>query len=251
VTPIVEVLQELAQATGGRFIVEEGDVTGAPLDEVLDMISSDEDATTPTGMVLSTITESPEDYLRHYLAAGDARLAWLRDQAAQTGGPQRLDQSRDSLAPLWGWAIGRLQLRPEDAPREKVILETGSVFQRPKDAVLPMWYGRRASLAPYIWSDESLAVIDAVAFYAAECVRRAVPELTWQVGHEDYRGYMYEGQPVLAGRGRDLEPITSLVSPLLVGKVYHLRNADPADPRTPPAAEDLRDWFDAEVAERH
>ncbi|WP_328533918.1 hypothetical protein OG836_04925 [Micromonospora zamorensis] len=248
VTRVVEVLQEVAQATGGRFVVQEGDVTGAPLGEVLDMISSDEDDRTPAGMVLSTTAESDEDFLGRYLAAGDERLAWLHDQAARTGRPQRLDHSRDSLAPIWGWAIGRLELRPADAPREKVILENGSVFQRPTDAVLPMWYGRSALLAPHIWSDESLALIDAVAFYAAECVRHAVPELSWQVGHGETRGYVYEGQPVLAGRGHDLEPISSLRP--LMGKVYHLRNPDPVDPRTPPAAEDLRDWFDAAVAER-
>ncbi|MFU8872689.1 hypothetical protein [Micromonospora sp. SL4-19] len=251
VTPIVEVLQELAQVTGARFIVEEGDVTGAPLRQVLDMISPGGDATTPTGMVLSTSTEPPEDYLRRYLAAGDERLAWLRDQAARTGGPQRLDHSRDSLAPLWSWAIGHLQLRPTDAPREKVILETGGVFQRPKDAVLPMWYGRSPLIAPVAWSDESLALIDAVAFYTLECVRRTLPELTWQVGHQEQRGYHLEGLPVLAGRGFDLEPITSLLP--IAGKVLrHLRNPEPdaADPRTPPAGEDLRDWFDAAVAER-
>ncbi|MGS2613574.1 hypothetical protein ACVCAH_03440 [Micromonospora sp. LZ34] len=248
VTPVVEVLQELARATGGRFVVEEGDVTGAPLRQVLDMISPDEDGRTPTGMVLGSIAESAEDYMRRYLAAGDQRLAWLHGQAARTAGPQRLDFSRESLAPLWGWAIGRLQPRPADAPREKVILEDGSVFQRPTDAVLPMWYGRSPLLAPHIWSDESLALIDAVSFYAVECVRHAVPELGWQVGRGETRGYLYEGQAVLAGRGRDLEPVTAL-KPLL-GKVYYLRNPDPGNPRTPPAAEDLRDWFDAAVAER-
>lgn len=250
VTPIIDMLQELAQSAGGRFIVEEGDVTGAPLGDVLNMISSDEDGTTPAGMVLHTATESDEDYLRRYLAAGDERLAWLRDEAAKTGGPQQFDYSRDSLAPLWGWAIGRLRLRPADATREKVILENGSVFQRPTDAVLPMWYGRSAFLAPCAWSDESLALVDAVAFYAVECVRRAVPELTWKVGHEEVRGYTHEGQPVLAGRGFDLEPISSLYSPEFLGKVYHLHHPDPENPRIPPAGKDLQEWFDEAVAQR-
>jgi hypothetical protein len=82
-------------------------------------------------------------------------------------------------------------------------------------------------------------------------VRRAVPELTWQVGHEDVRGYMHEGQPVLAGHGHDLEPITSLI-PIAGKVVYQLRHPepDPADPRTPPAGEDLRDWFDTAAAQR-
>ncbi|MET8234288.1 hypothetical protein ABZS77_26800 [Micromonospora sp. NPDC005298] len=110
VTRVLEVLQEVAQAAGGRFVVEEGDVAGAPFGEVLDMISSDEDERTPAGKVLSTTAESDEDFPRRYLAAGDERLAWLHDQAAHTRGAQRLDHSRDSLAPIW--AIGRLELCP-------------------------------------------------------------------------------------------------------------------------------------------
>ena len=246
---VVEVLQELAAQTGGRFVVEEGDVTGVPLDEVLDMISTDAADATPTGAVISTATETPEEYLRRYLDAGDARLGWLREQAGATGGPPSLDFSRDSLAPLWDWAIGRLRLRAADAALERVVLETGSVFQRPGDAVLPMWYGRNAMLAPYVWSDDSLAVIDAVAFYAAECVRRAVPALAWRVGHEKERGYVHEGQPVLAGRGRDLAPVNELLS-WLVGKVYALRAPDIGKQVARPAGEDLRDWFDAAVAAR-
>jgi len=61
---------------------------------------------------------------------------------------------------------------------------------------------------------------------------------------------MHEGQPVLAERGRDLEPISELFSPELVGKVYRQHNPDPENPRTPPAGEDLRDWFDDAVASR-
>lgn len=247
VARLVELLQELAAATGGRFVVEEGDVTGAPVDEVLDMISPVETARLP-GIVYDTPDESDEDYLRRYLAAADERLALLRDRTAASGTPVRLDHSRDSLVPLWAWAITQLRPRPADAPREKVMLENGDVFQRPTGAVLPMWYGRSAFLAPYIWSDDALALIDAIAFYAVECVRRAVLGLTWRLGHEETRGYHHEGQAVLAGHGRDLEPITAL-KPLLA-PIYYARNPNPADPRTPPAPEDLRDWFDGAVAER-
>ncbi|MEV1329765.1 hypothetical protein AB0J20_09340 [Micromonospora costi] len=248
VARVVEVLQELARVTGGRFLVEEGDVTAAPLGEVLDLVSPDAAATTPAGMVLSTTTESPEDFLRRYLAAGDERLALLRARAARAGEPPRLDLSRDSLVPLWAFAIDHLEPRAADAPLEKVILDGGDVFQRPKEAVLPMWYGRSAFLAPHVWSDASLALVDAISFYAVECVRHAVPGLTWQVGHEEPRGYMHEGQPVLAGRGPDLQPVTAMMP--LLGRIYYLRRPDPANPRTPPAPEDLRDWFDAAVAER-
>ncbi|HET8660820.1 MAG TPA: hypothetical protein VFM55_17690 [Micromonosporaceae bacterium] len=248
VTPIVEALQELAQASGGRFIVEEGDVTGAPLGEVLDMIAPEEASPLPPGVVLSVSQESDQDFLRRYLAAGDDRLAWLRTRAGRSGGPSRLDLSRESLAPLWDWAISQIQLRDANAPTEKVMLETGGTFTRPVGAVLPMWYGRHPFLAPSHWSDESLAVIDAVAFYAAQAVRDAVPGLTWQVGEPEFRGKAQGGQPVLAGRGEPLQPVRELLG--LATKVYHLRRPDPDNPCVPPIGDDLLTWFDAEVADR-
>jgi hypothetical protein len=239
--PVLEVLRDLANASGGRLIIEEGDVTGASLDEMLDLISAPAASTRS-----ATPTESDEDYLLRYLAAGDDRLGWLRDHAAATGGPPRFDHSRDSLVPLWEWAIGRLQPRAADAPKEKVFLDNGSAYQRPTGADLPMWFGRSLFLAPYVWSDESLALIDAISFYALECLRRAVPDLTWKVGHGQDRGYTHEGQPVLAGPGHDIEPVTWLIP--LAGKVYRARVPDPTRPARPPTVEDLRDWFDATVA---
>jgi hypothetical protein len=245
---IVEVLRELAKASGGRFIAEEGDVTGASLSEVLDLISPAEEGELPATVDSATPAESNEDYLRRYLAAAKERLGWLRDQTAAADSPLRLDHSRDSLVPSWEWAIGRLKPRASDAPKEKVSLDNGSAYLRPSDAILPMWYGRSLFLAPHVWSDDSLLLIDAVSFYAAECLRRAVPGLTWQVAHGESRGYMHEGQPVLAGHGGDVEPVTSLIP--LAAKVYYASNPDPARPPTPATAEDLRNWFDSAVA-RH
>ncbi|REF94102.1 hypothetical protein DFJ67_0011 [Asanoa ferruginea] len=235
--PVLEVLRDLANASGGRLIIEEGDVTGAPLDELLDLIS-----VPSVGAPPATRAESDEDYLHRYLAAGDDRLAWLRDHAAAAGTPLRLDFSRESLVPLWQWATGRLEPRAADAPKEKVFLANGSAYQRPTDADLPMWFGRSLFLAPHVWSDESLALIDAISFYALECLRRAVPDLTWRVGHGPDRGYPHEGQPVLAGRGPELEPVTAVIP--LAAKVYRVRVPDPTRPAKPPTAEDLRDWFD-------
>lgn len=128
------------------------------------------------------------------------------------------------------------------------MLENGSSFRRPKNATLPMWYGRSAHATPYVWSDESLALIDALVFYAAESVRAAVPDLTWQIAHNDTPGggHMHKDQPVLAGRGNVIAPITALMP--LLGKIYY--KIRPEKPYPAPAPEDLRDWFDEKVAER-
>ena len=236
--PIVRVLQELARTTGGGFIVEEGDATDAPLDEILDRIVPADDSALPPGMVRGTVTGTPEEFLERYLAAGAGRLAWLREVSEVD-----LELSRESLTAVWGWALRRLEPRPAGAPLEKVMIDSG-YFQRPTNAVLPMWFGRHASMAPSGWSDDSLRIIDAVSYYALECVRHAVPGLTWQVGHRAEWGYHYEGLPVLGGRGLDLEPVHELIP--LAGRLYrHLRGTGPA-----PSGEDLSDWYDHEVAAR-
>ena len=240
---VADVLQRLARATGGRFVVEEADATTMPLPRILDLVAADDGDRTPAGVVLDPVFEPDDAFLRRYLAAGDSRLAWLREQ----GAPGPFDDSRDSLAPLWGWAIRRLRPRTADAPREKVMNEQGATYQRPVGAVLPMWYGRKAALALDFWSDDALAVLDAVAFYAAECVRHAVPELSWQAGREDEWGNMHEGLPVLAGHGRSIQPIAGLTP--VARSVYRMLVPHPADPRPAPAPEDLRDWYDAVVAD--
>jgi hypothetical protein len=240
--PVLELLRELAVATGGRFMVEGTDVTDVPLGRVLDMIAPDQAPVVPDGAVLVRTTETDEEFLRRYVAAGEERLALLR------GAVPGLDLSRDSLVALWGWAIDRLRPRDPGTPLERVMLENGSFFQRPKNATLPMWYGRSAQVTPHVWSDESLALIDAIVFYAAEAVRAAVPELTWQIARKDTPGggNMHIAQPVLAGRGDVIAPITALMP--LLGKVYY--KIKPDKPYPAPAAQDLRDWYDQAVAER-
>ena len=79
------------------------------------------------------------------------------------------------------------------------------------------------------------AHVDAIAFYALECLRQAVPEMSWQVARGE--GHPYEGLPVLGGHGADLEPIHELIP--LAGNVYRRLRPDPQNPRKPPAGEDL------------
>ncbi|MEU5902857.1 hypothetical protein [Micromonospora sp. NPDC047527] len=234
--PIVSALRELARTADARLVVEEGDFTDAPLDVILDHVAPD--GVLPPGMVRGTVTGTPEEFLHRYLAAGDGRLRWLRDESGVD-----LDLSRDSLAAVWDWALGSLQPRPVGAPIEKVATGSG-FFPRPTNAVLPMWYGRHASMAPSGWSDDSLRIIDAVAFYALECVRHAVPGTAWRVGHEAEWGYRYEGLPVLGGRGADLEPVHELIP--LAGRLYKQLRGDPVVA----AGADLSGWYDAAVGAR-
>jgi hypothetical protein len=109
-----------------------------------------------------------------------------------------------------------------------------------------MWYGRTAWLAPSWWSDEALAVVDAVAFYVAECVRFAVPDASWRVAHDHVRGYQYEGQPVVVrpdtGIHEVVEPIASMLP--LLGRVYRLLYSSSDSSGRKATAQDLQESFD-------
>ena len=229
---VVDLLQELARRHGATFVVEERDLTGASLNAVLDLIAPD--STGPRGAETyeGPSGESDEDYLRRYLAAGDERLGRL------AGAPVARDFSRASLGPL--------PERADDAPKDRISLESGSTILRPRDADLPMWYGRTTMLSPDNWSDESLRMLDAVAWYLAETVRRAAPGVDWQVGRSRPRNEN-EGQPVLVGStGRQYEPVGDVLS-WLTGKVYYLRRPNPDRPSPPPSGADLIERFDFAV----
>jgi hypothetical protein len=167
---------DLAHATGGRFMVEEDDLTDRTVGDALDLISGPAVSGEPAsgGAEPASGGESDGEYLRRYLAAGDARAAWLRQQyeSGVVTGADGLDYSRESLVPLWAWAIGRFQLRDDDAPMDLVVTENRGRYFVPRGAVLSMWYGRSALLAPHAWSDDSLTQVDAIAWYVAECLLR-------------------------------------------------------------------------------
>jgi hypothetical protein len=180
-------------------------------------------------MSAMTSDANATEFLERYVSASAARLQWLRDLAAGTGGPRQWDYSRESLVPLWAWAITRFRLRGADED-----VEPGRV---------PMWYGREPAPAPHWWSDETLALIDALAYYFGECLLRAIPGSRWEVGHkEDVATWRNEGQPVVA----DNNPV--LVVTGLVGRVYVTLRPDENPYRVPAATPgDLQDALESLV----
>jgi hypothetical protein len=179
-----------------------------------------------------------DTFLERYLAGLAPRLEWLRERAAQPGGPDpdALDFSRDSLVPVWTWATSQFRLRDE---REGDRVDPANV---------PMWYGRSPAPAAYWWSDDTLHLIDALAYYFGETLRRAVPGSRWQVGHAEVRGWINEGQPVLSGFADGANPV--LIVTGLAGRVYvALRPDQPNIYRVPAATPtELRDAFDSMMA---
>jgi hypothetical protein len=186
-----------------------------------------------------------EEYLGRFVANTEARLRWLRDEAAATGGPtpEQLDFSRESLVPLWSWAVGRFRPRPKDAPLDFIEEDDGARYYRPRDARLPMWYGRRLA-SPYLWSDETLDLIDAVIYYVAECLIRAAPGVHWEVFHSATPRHLHENQPLLLGLPQPVNPVLAVVM-LMAGRYFQMLPDEPNPYRVPPSTpDDLRQWFD-------
>lgn len=190
-----------------------------------------------------------EDYLRRYLAGAEPRLQWLRERSARTGGPapDQLDFSRDSLVPLWTWAIGQFRRRAESEPLDLIDRGSWGRYYAPRGANVPMWYGRQPIQAPHWWSDDTLDLLDALMYYVAEAVRRAVPGARWEIWRGDVKRAIDEGQPVLTGFTTPFNPVPGMMN--LSGRVNRLMDRDSPNPYGIPsaAAEDLRDWYDTTV----
>jgi hypothetical protein len=164
-------------------------------------------------------------YLQQFLAAAGPRLQWLREQSAQTGGPApaRLDFSRESLVPLWAWA----------APRFRKLREG----EEPEPGPLPMWLGRRKGFTQQWWPDATVELMDAVLYYLAESLIRAVPGAHWAIYRAPDGGpHFANGQAVLMGLGTPID--LEMVVRTLAGKAM----SDPAD------ASQLQRQFDTDVA---
>jgi hypothetical protein len=189
-----------------------------------------------------------EEYLGRYLAAAQPRLEWLRELAVRTGGPtaDQLSYGRDSLVPLWTWARGQFKLRPQDAQLD-FVEKDGHRYYVPRHGDVPMWYGRRGVQAPHHWSDETLQLIDALVYYLAECLLRAVPGSRWEIFHAAVRNHIDENQPVLTGFGQPVELIMPMMN--VTGGVWRDMNPDEPNPYRLGGAtpDDLQKWYDALV----
>jgi hypothetical protein len=183
------------------------------------------------------VTDEAEAALGRYLEAAGPRLRWLRELAARSGGPpaEDLDLSRDSLVPLWAWAMGRLRLRPPGAPLDPARAPLWCAYP------VPSTNSSFAARFAASFDDETLELIDGLIYYYAETLIRARPGAHWSVGYLPQPGYVSQGRPVVAGYAAQIDPFTPVST--LIGRVF----MDPSSPyyRGPATAEDLRNVFDA------
>ena len=188
--------------------------------------------------------EAAERYLRAYLAAAGPRLAWLRDQDGADEGP--LDSSRTVVPEL---VLGGhpVPAPPPDAPMEFVVADARNADNLPRNADLPMWFGRTALQAPAHWDDESLAVIDALGVLPR---RVPAPGGAGEPLGGRPRRRTDLGQRVSAGadrlpaRGRVPADRADRRVLILMSPVYRTFRPDLPDNGERPTPEDLRDCFD-------
>ena len=129
---------------------------------------------------------------RHVATAPDRLQRFLRLVAA-TGGPapERVDGTPESLVPLYTWFVSRA--RRADAPDA-----TGE---------LPEWYEPDpAELATQRLAPRTIADADGLALYFAEVLRRAMPNLHWDIGKEPKRfRYAHQHKPLLKDGEVDID----------------------------------------------
>jgi hypothetical protein len=130
--------------------------------------------------------DQAQAFFDQYLRLRDERLAALNRRYWQTGGGNEsdLDFSPDSLEPLWAWAAKQLRRR-EFTPAE--LEHAGS---------LPA--SIRQDYKPPL-SEDSLILINDIAYYFAEVLIRTLEGVHWQVCKTKVKRYVDRNQPVLGG----------------------------------------------------
>ncbi len=175
-------------------------------------------------------------------AADQARLQrWVDSLPVAVAELERgagpLDFSRDSLLPVWEYALSRIAGRDVD-PRAR----------REDLPPLPEWTevpGRDGVWSAF--SIDTLWLIDAVARYYAECLLQALPEFRWAVYEDRKEAGMEDGEICLVlGRPnrRGVHPMTVfLVRDVLVqaGRVVPLVPEVSPPQRVPTALRDIHD----------
>jgi hypothetical protein len=130
--------------------------------------------------------EQAQAFFDQYLQLREERLVALNHRYWQTGGGNEsdLDFSPDSLGPLWVWATKQLRRREfTSAELEHARSLPASIRQDYKPPL----------------SEDSLILINDVAFYFAEVLIRTLEGVQWKVCRTKVKRYVDRNQPVLSG----------------------------------------------------
>lgn len=146
-------------------------------------------------------------YLDTFVAETPQRRAALRDLVRRGGefDASELDESPESLTPLWAWARRRFAYHPEydwTALRPRRL----GAEDLPPLTELPSWVGGDIRDSARFTPD-TLWLIDMVTRELAVVLQRMNPQAEWRVGHRRRPGYVDQNKPVLAWGDDDLNPL--------------------------------------------
>jgi hypothetical protein len=144
---------------------------------------------------LSLTDEEAQTFFQHYLGLRDSRLALLKRTFHETseGKEVDLDFSPNSLVLLWRWAAKQLRRR-EYTDAELLHIKS-----------LPDWF-EQYHLANKPLSEDTLILLNDIAYYLGEVLIRNLPNVRWQVCKTGVERYCDENQPVLSGFMDPVDP---------------------------------------------
>lgn len=130
--------------------------------------------------------DQAQAFFDEYLRLRDERLAALNRRYWQTGGGNESDLgfSPDSLEPLWAWAAKQLRRReftPAELEHARSLPASARQYYKP-----PL-------------SEDSLILINDIAYYFAEILIRDLEGVYWKVCKTKLKRYVDRNQPVLGG----------------------------------------------------
>jgi hypothetical protein len=139
--------------------------------------------------------EEAQAFFEEYVRSRDERLASLKRTFHETGGGKEdeLNFTPDSLLTLWRWASERLSKR-EYTSRELEHIKT-----------LPDWF-REHQLTTKHLSEQTLALLNDIAFYFAEVFIRNHSGVQWMICKTKVERHNDANQPVLSGFTVSMSP---------------------------------------------
>jgi hypothetical protein len=156
--------------------------------------------------------------LQEFLDERPQALEALTEFLSERGGEAvTLDESVDSLVPLWRWV--------------KPVLTEQEAGATLPESDAPSWLRYGIGTEPTL-SPESVAIVDAVISYLCRVVERGAPRARWRVGHHRIKSYMWQNHPVLASDGEEAA-LAQMVPGTARGQVSgHVPSADDKLART-------------------
>jgi hypothetical protein len=143
--------------------------------------------------------EEAQRFLHQYLEARDERLRLLNRRFYETDGGNEddLDFTPDSLLPLWKWVTKNLRKREYNRDELQRIQMLPHEFREQQLANPPL-------------SEESLILLNDVAYYFGEVLTRHLEGVNWKVCKTKVKRHVDGNQPVVMGSAGSVNPRSSV-----------------------------------------